>query len=76
MLHTETVEIGTLQLLKKLESESRLSSFCLAGGTALALYIGHRLSFDTVLLPGNVGFLLAQVPAVQCHNPSQGHHLL
>ena len=46
MLHTQTVESGTLQLLKDLESESRLSSFCLAGGTALALYLGHRKSVD------------------------------
>ena len=46
MLHTETLESGTLQLLKNLESESCLSSFCLAGGTALALYLGHRKSVD------------------------------
>ena len=46
MLHTQTVESGTLQLLKDLESESRLSSFCLAGETALALYLGHRKSVD------------------------------
>lgn len=46
MLHTETVARPTLELLKKLESEDTMSDFNLAGGTALALYIGHRVSID------------------------------
>ena len=46
MLHTETVEGTTLELLRELQSESTLDSFCLAGGTALALYLGHRKSID------------------------------
>jgi len=29
-----------------LEQEEMLSSFSLAGGTALALYLGHRMSVD------------------------------
>lgn len=36
MLHTETVERATLQLLKSLQQEPILESFSLAGGTALA----------------------------------------
>ena len=31
MLHTETVEGTTLELLRRLQSESMLDSFCLAG---------------------------------------------
>ena len=46
MLHTETVEGTTLELLRRLQSESMLDTFCLAGGTALALYLGHRKSVD------------------------------
>ena len=46
MLHTETVEGTTLELLKKLQAEDIMEQFCLAGGTALALYLGHRRSVD------------------------------
>jgi predicted nucleotidyltransferase component of viral defense system len=46
MLRTETVEQGTLELLKKLQSEPFLSNFVLVGGTALSLQIGHRKSID------------------------------
>ena len=46
MLHTETVAGTTLELLKKLEAEKRMSGFNLAGGTALALYLGYRVSVD------------------------------
>lgn len=49
MLHTETVARSTLELLKMLESESVMSDFNLAGGTSLALYLGHRISVDLVL---------------------------
>lgn len=46
MLQTTTVEKRTLGLLKQLQSQSELSDFHLAGGTALALYLGHRKSID------------------------------
>jgi hypothetical protein len=46
MLHTETVAGPTLELLKKLEAENEMAGFNLAGGTALALYLGHRISVD------------------------------
>ncbi|MBR3897589.1 MAG: nucleotidyl transferase AbiEii/AbiGii toxin family protein [Bacteroidaceae bacterium] len=46
MLHKETVEPGTLELLKSLQSELELKDFNLVGGTALALQIGHRKSVD------------------------------
>lgn len=46
MLHTEVVAGTTLELLKHLQTEEPLKTFCLAGGTALALYLGHRLSVD------------------------------
>ncbi len=50
MLHTETVAQPTLELLKNLESEDALSGFNLAGGTALSLYLGHRVSKDFHLI--------------------------
>ena len=46
MLHTQTVEAGTLALIKKLMADSHLSEFNLVGGTALSLKLGHRLSID------------------------------
>lgn len=46
MLHFETVEPGTLSLLKKLMKLPSLKGFSLVGGTALALRYGHRSSDD------------------------------
>jgi len=46
MLHTETVESGTLSLLKKLMVLTSLKQFSLVGGTALSLRYGHRSSID------------------------------
>ena len=46
MLHTETVKPGTLALLKELMQIEALKDFQLVGGTALALYFGHRVSED------------------------------
>ncbi|MFZ4543624.1 MAG: nucleotidyl transferase AbiEii/AbiGii toxin family protein [Saprospiraceae bacterium] len=46
MLHYSTIFPETLGLLKKLMKISELSDFSLAGGTALALQIGHRISYD------------------------------
>ena len=50
MLHKETVETSTLELLKSLQSEPLLASFNLVGGTSLALRLGHRKSVDLDLL--------------------------
>lgn len=46
MLYTETVEPGTLGLLKELMNQEELKQFRLAGGTALSLILGHRASID------------------------------
>jgi len=46
MLHTQTVESHTLGLLKELMTDEFLSGFLLAGGTNLALRLGHRNSVD------------------------------
>jgi hypothetical protein len=46
MLHTETVEPGTLSLLKQLQSIPALEDFHLVGRTALSLKYGHRTSID------------------------------
>jgi hypothetical protein len=46
MLRTETVERTTLELLKTLMQDEMLKHFNLVGGTALALYMGHRKSID------------------------------
>jgi hypothetical protein len=46
MLREETVEPGTLGLLKKLVALPELKQFRLVGGTALSLLLGHRKSID------------------------------
>lgn len=46
MLHTETVEAGTLDLIKRLMADAVLQDFFMVGGTALSLLIGHRISVD------------------------------
>ena len=46
MLQTLTIKEETLGLLKTLMHDEQLTSFCLVGGTALALYMGHRKSVD------------------------------
>lgn len=46
MLYTQTVETGTLVLIKELMSDKELESFNLVGGTTLSLKLGHRMSVD------------------------------
>lgn len=46
MLHKETVEEGTLALIKRLMDDDALAQFYLVGGTALSLKIGHSKSID------------------------------
>ncbi len=46
MLYTQTVEAGTLDLIKELIKDKELGSFNLVGGTALSLKLGHRISVD------------------------------
>ncbi len=46
MLHTNTVSKELLNLFEELCSISSLNHFALAGGTALSLQKGHRISID------------------------------
>ena len=46
MLREETVEPGTLELLRQVVGLSELKGFRLVGGTALSLLLGHRRSID------------------------------
>ncbi|MCB9226861.1 MAG: nucleotidyl transferase AbiEii/AbiGii toxin family protein [Chitinophagales bacterium] len=46
MLYKETVYPKTFELLKRIQSIEKLNNFYLAGGTALSLYYGHRISID------------------------------
>lgn len=55
MLHRKAVLPATLELLTEIMSKDALSDFYLAGGTALALQIGHRISVDLDLF-GNRPF--------------------
>lgn len=46
MLHKETVDNITLELIRKVQSDKVFKDFILVGGTALSLQIGHRISID------------------------------
>jgi len=46
MLHKNTLSENTLELLITLQQDEVLKGFFLAGGTSLALQIGHRISID------------------------------
>ena len=46
MLHLETIEPKTLDLLKNLQALPLFAQTRLVGGTALALQLGHRKSID------------------------------
>lgn len=46
MLYTNTIYPETLDLLNKIMLFPELGNFALAGGTSLALQIGHRISYD------------------------------
>ncbi len=53
MLHTETVDANTLDLLKQIQANPNFHETRLVGGTALALQIGHRKSIDLDIF-GNI----------------------
>ncbi|MDO9580773.1 MAG: nucleotidyl transferase AbiEii/AbiGii toxin family protein [Bacteroidales bacterium] len=42
----ETISPDTNRLIEKIKNRSWLNSYYLAGGTALALHLGHRTSID------------------------------
>ena len=46
MLYTKTVEPTTFDILKAIFEIKALNGFALAGGTALSLKMGHRISVD------------------------------
>ena len=46
MLYEKTVTSGMLKVLGKVSGIDELEKFQLVGGTALALQLGHRQSFD------------------------------
>ena len=46
MLHTETVSNELLKIIQAVSEHEELAPFRLVGGTALSLYLGHRISVD------------------------------
>lgn len=64
MLHTESVNRSTLELIRKLQLRPYLKDFYLVGGTALSLHFGHRKSLDIDLFSSkefNVSSVLEQM---------------
>jgi Nucleotidyl transferase AbiEii toxin, Type IV TA system len=80
MLHRKTVAAATLDLLEKITDIPELSGFNLAGGTSLALQIGHRLSYDLDFF-GNRPFEVQEIldlllPVGQVNILSQSRNIL
>ena len=50
MLHLETVEPSTLELLIRLQGLNSLKETRLVGGTALSLQYGHRQLFNNFII--------------------------
>lgn len=69
MLQYKTIEPGTLQLLKDLQSIPLLQATRLVGGTALALQLGHRKSVDLDLF-GTVQLTSEEIRDVLSENHS------
>jgi predicted nucleotidyltransferase component of viral defense system len=54
VLQLKTIHKDTFELLQELSDEKGLEPFALAGGTALALQLGHRISIDLDFITGQV----------------------
>jgi len=63
MLHLETVESSTLELLIRLQGLNSLKETRLVGGTALSLQYGHRISVDLDLFVHSTSFNFLDVIA-------------
>ena len=67
MLHYETIEQSTLDILRRIQFISELSGLRLVGGTALALILGHRQSIDLDLFgrledsPEDLAYYMSQL---------------
>jgi len=70
MLHKETVQPSTLELLEKLMQVEELGNFALLGGTSLALRWGHRISEDIDLFTNQSFDELAVTEAIATHFPN------
>lgn len=58
---------GTLDLLRHLQREPTCREFCLAGGTALALQLGHRFSEDLDLFSDSAFDPVALLASLRLH---------
>jgi predicted nucleotidyltransferase component of viral defense system len=67
MLHKETVEPRTLELLKELMQLNALKDFALLGGTSLSLRWGHRISEDIDLFSNIMFDEVAVTEAITNH---------
>jgi hypothetical protein len=53
MLHPAAVSVTLLQVLRDLQDKTAAAGFALAGGTSLALRLGHRVSVDLDFFTGS-----------------------
>lgn len=60
MLHYRTIKPNTLEILKQIMNIAEFDKLNLAGGTSLALQIGHRHSFDLYFF-GSIDFEMNKI---------------
>ena len=78
MLQTQTVSTECLELLKNISASEFFSDFVLVGGTALALQIGHIISFTLPSeqeIPGKIQHIGTDSVQVDFNHPLAGHNL-
>lgn len=82
MLQTQTVEPGTFSILTELNRIQELSNAALVRGTALSLFLGHRISedldffvydsFDSVKIEGGMKKAFGERILIRTNNPKIG----
>jgi hypothetical protein len=66
--HTESLKAKQLKVLRQMSSLAQDSGFYLAGGTALAIYFGHRISVDLDwFIPKSMGDALVLAERLRSH---------
>jgi predicted nucleotidyltransferase component of viral defense system len=68
-MHEETLILKTKEVLEKIQNETLLQEFYLAGGTALALQLGHRKSVDLDFFSTNIFNVSELISNLQKFNP-------
>jgi len=68
MLQKETIKPHALELLKTIQADNMFAQFHLAGGTGLALQLGHRSSVDFISHPYNLLMPIVETEQIRLYS--------